>query len=132
MITTTSANLSTKNLKVFKDPFLQIVDYPTPTMETIIGEQVDAEKTLLEHYGSLKLQGSQEREITEEKLRSTQPPQLLSALNKKNQLMKIVVIQLAIVGEVQKKKITEFKMNYIFPVKNRPQLLRTLLLLGLS
>ena len=23
-----------KKLKVFKDPFLQIVDYPTPTMET--------------------------------------------------------------------------------------------------
>ena len=67
MITTTSTSPSTKKLKVFKDHFLQIVDYPTPTMETIIGEQVDTKKTLIEHYGSLKLQASQEREITEEK-----------------------------------------------------------------
>ena len=40
-ITTTTASPSTKKLKLFRDPFLQIVDYPTPTMETIIGEQVD-------------------------------------------------------------------------------------------
>ena len=111
MITTTSASPSTKKLKVFKDPFLQIVDYPTPTMETIIGEQVDTEKTLIENYVSLKLQESQEREITEEKFRSTQPPQLISALDKKIQMMKIVMIQQATVGEAQKKKITELKLN---------------------
>ena len=98
LVTTTSASPSAKKLKVFKDPFLQIVDYPTPTMETIVGEQVDTKKTLLEHYGFLKLQASQEREITEEKLRSTQPPQLISALEKKIQLMKIVVIQPTMVG----------------------------------
>jgi hypothetical protein len=55
MITTTSSGPSTNKLKVFKDPFLQIIDYPTPTMETIIGEHVDTKKTLLEHYVSLKL-----------------------------------------------------------------------------
>ena len=44
MITTTSASPTTKKLKLCKDPFLLIVDYPTPTMETIIGEQVDIEK----------------------------------------------------------------------------------------
>ena len=38
MVTTTYAGPSTKKLKVFKDPFLQIVDYPTPTMETIVRE----------------------------------------------------------------------------------------------
>ena len=54
MITSTTSP-SAKNLKLFKDPFLEIVDYPTPTMETTRGEQVDTEKTLLEHYGSLKL-----------------------------------------------------------------------------
>ena len=69
-------------------------------METIVGEQVETDKTLLEHYGSLKLQASQEREITEEKLRSSQPPQLISTLDKKSQLMKIAMIQLAMVGEV--------------------------------
>ena len=111
MITTTFASPSTKKLKVFKDHFLQIVDYPTPTMETIIGEQVDTEKTLIENYGSLKLQASREREITEEKLRSTQPPQLISALDGKSQMMKIVVIQPATVGDTQKKNIIEFKLN---------------------
>lgn len=105
MIATTTSP-TTKKLKLFKDPFLQIVDYPTPTMETVIGEQVDIEKTLIEHYGSLKMQASQEREITEEKFRSTQPPQLISALDKKSQMMKITVIQPTIVGDAQKKKIT--------------------------
>ena len=104
MITTTTSP-PTKKLKLFKDPFLQIVDYPTPTMETVIGEEVDTEKTLIEHYGSLKLQASQEREMTEEKLRSTQPPQLISALDKNSQMMKIVVIQPATVGDAQNKKI---------------------------
>ena len=61
---TSPTSSSGKKLKLFKDPFLQIVDYPTPTMETSRGEEVDTEKTLLEHYGSLKLQESQEREIT--------------------------------------------------------------------
>ena len=74
MITTTFASPLAKKLEVFKDPFLQIEDYPTPTMETVIGEQADTEKNLTEHYGSLKLQSSQEREITKEILRSTQPP----------------------------------------------------------
>ena len=80
-------------------------------METIIGEQVDIEKTLIEHYGFWKLQASQERDITKEKLRSTQPPQLISALDKKSKIMKIVVIQPTIIGDAQKKKISEFKLN---------------------
>ena len=88
LVTTTSARPSAKKLKVFKDPFLQIVDYQTPTMETVVGEHADIEQTLLEHYGSLKLQASQEREITKEKLRSTQPPQLIIALDKKIQFLK--------------------------------------------
>ena len=54
---------------------------------------------------------SQEREITEEILRSIQPPQLISALDKKSQMMKIVVIQPTTVGDVQNKKIIEFKLN---------------------
>ena len=44
MITTPSASPSAKKLEVYKDPFLQIVDYPTPTMETVIREKVDIEK----------------------------------------------------------------------------------------
>ena len=47
MITSTTSP-SAKKLKLFKDPFLQIVYYPTPTMETTIGEEVDTEKTLIE------------------------------------------------------------------------------------
>ena len=100
MITSTTSP-SAKKLKLFKDPFLQIVDYPTPIMETTIEEEVDTEKTLIEHYGSLKLQASQDREITEERLRSIQPPQLISALDKKRQMMKIVVIQPTTIEDVQ-------------------------------
>ena len=55
MVATTFVGPLAKKLKAFKDPFLQIFYYPNPTMETIVGEQVDIEKTLLEHYGSLKL-----------------------------------------------------------------------------
>jgi hypothetical protein len=66
---------------------------------------------LIEHYGSLKLQAIQGREITEDKLRSTQPSQLISALDKKSQMMKITVIQSTTVGDAQNKKIMEFKLN---------------------
>ena len=38
-------------------------------------------------------QARKEREITEDELRSTQSPQLVSALDKKSQLMKIATIQ---------------------------------------
>ena len=38
LVTITYASPSAKTLKVFKNPFLQIVDYPTPTMETVVGE----------------------------------------------------------------------------------------------
>ena len=82
-IITSTTSPSVKNPKLFKNAFLQVVEYPTPTMETTRGEEVDTEKTLLEHYGSLKLQASQEREITKERLRSTQPAQLINALDKK-------------------------------------------------
>ena len=51
----TSTSPSPKRLKVFKDPFLQIVNYPTPTMENAIGNKIDTEKNLMQHYSSLKL-----------------------------------------------------------------------------
>ena len=38
LLTTTFASPLAKKLKVFKDSFLQIVDYPTPTMETSVCE----------------------------------------------------------------------------------------------
>ena len=111
LATTTSTSPSPKKIRVFKDPFLQIVDYPTPIMETATGKKVDTEKTLTEYYSSLKLQASQETKITKEGLRSSQTPQLISALDKKSQMMKIVVIQPATVEEAQRKKIIEFKLN---------------------
>lgn len=58
----TSTGPSPKRLKVFKDPFLQIVDYPTPTMENAARKEIDTEKTLMQHYSSLKLQAIQERD----------------------------------------------------------------------
>ena len=80
-------------------------------MELTKGKEVDTEKTILEHYNSLKVQSSQERELTEKRLRSTQPPQLISALDKKIQLMKIAVIQPPSIVDPQNKKIIEFKLN---------------------
>lgn len=102
---------SAKKPKIFKDSFLQVVDYPTPTMESKKGKEVDTEKSILEHYSSLKVQASKERELTEEKLRSTQPPQLISALDKKIQMMKIAIIQPPSTRDLQNKKITKFKLN---------------------
>ena len=52
-----------------------------------------------------------EIEIVGDKLRSTQPPQFISALDKKSHLMKIVVIQPPVTGDPQGKKIIEFKLN---------------------
>ena len=79
----TSTSPSPKKLKVCNDPFLQIVDYPTPTMENDAGKKIDNEKTLIQHYSSLKLQAIQERYVIEEEVRSTQSPQLISALDRK-------------------------------------------------
>ena len=110
MITNTSSP-SAKKLKLFKDPFMQIVDYPTPTMEIEKGEEVDTKKRLIGNYGSLKLQESKERDMTEARLRSTQPPKLISALDKKSQMMKITILQPAAIGDVHNKKIIEFKLN---------------------
>lgn len=74
LTTIASTSASPKKLEVFKDPFLQIIDYPTPTIENVAGRKIDNEKTLIEHYSSLKLQATQEREVTEEGVRNTQPP----------------------------------------------------------
>lgn len=48
-----------KQPKIVKDSFWQVVEYPTPTMELTKGKEVDTEKTILEHYNSLKVQASQ-------------------------------------------------------------------------
>ena len=87
------------------------MEYPTPTMELEKGKEIDTKKTILEHYSSLKVQSNRKRESTKERLRSTQPPQLISALEKKSQMMKIAVIQLLGIGDPQNKKITEFNLN---------------------
>ena len=50
-----TSNPTTKKLKIVKDPFLQVVEYPTPTMELEEGKEIDTEKTILEHYSSLKV-----------------------------------------------------------------------------
>ena len=59
----------------------------------------------------MNVQDEKEREITKYELRITQPPQLVSALDKKSQLMKIAVIQPPIAGDPQTKKVIEFKHN---------------------
>ena len=82
-------------------------------MELTKGKEINTEKTILEHYNSLKVQAILERELTLERLRITQPPQLNSDLDKKSQLMKIVVIHPPGIGDPQNKKINEFNLNMI-------------------
>ena len=55
IVMTNPTSPSSKNTKLFNDAFLQVVEYPTPTMVTTKGEEVETEKALLEQYGSLKL-----------------------------------------------------------------------------
>jgi hypothetical protein len=71
-------------------------------MELEKGKEIDTDKTILEDYSYLKVQASKERDLTEEKLRSTQSPQLINVLDKKSQLMKIRVIQPPGIGDPQK------------------------------
>lgn len=111
MLITSTTSPSTMKPKIVKDSFLQVVEYPTPTMESTKGKEVDTEKYILEHYSYLKVHASQERELTEERLRCTQPPQLINALDKKSQMMKIEVIQPPSIEDLQNKKINKFKLN---------------------
>ena len=68
-------------------------------------------KSIVKHYNYLNVKARKEREIAEDRLRSIQPPQLISALDKKNHLMEIVVIQPPITSDPQRKMITDFKLN---------------------
>lgn len=61
ILTIITSSLTAKNTKIVKDPFLWVVEYPTLTMELMKGKQIDTEKTILEHYNSLKVQATKER-----------------------------------------------------------------------
>lgn len=52
-------------------------------------------------------------ENKEDKLKSIQPPQLISALDKESQLMNIAVIQPPMASDVPSEKAIEFKFNMI-------------------
>ena len=47
---------TSKKPKVVKEPFIQVVEYPTPTMETKKGKVINIEKAILEHYSYLNMQ----------------------------------------------------------------------------
>ena len=80
-------------------------------MQTEKGKTINTEKAILEHYNSLNMQAEKESITTQEQLRATQPQQLVTALDKKSQMMKVVVIQPPVRREIPNKKITEFKLN---------------------
>ena len=44
-----------KKPKLVKDPFLQVVEYPTPNMIVNEGKIVDTEKSIVEHYNYLNV-----------------------------------------------------------------------------
>ena len=80
-------------------------------MESPTRKKINTKTTIVQHYSSLKLWVSQERNVAKEEARDIQSPRLFSALDRKIQLMKIVVIQPAAIGEAQKKKVTELKLS---------------------
>ena len=63
-------------------------------------------KSIIQSYTEVK-----EKEIKKDKLKDTQSPQLISALDKYTQLMRIAVIQPPKEGEMLNENITEFKFN---------------------
>ena len=93
-----------------KEPSLHIVEHPTSNIIVAKGKLVNTQ-SIVEHYNYLNVQARKDRENKEDKLKSTQPPQLISALDKESQLMKIAVIQPPIAGDVQSEKVTEFKFS---------------------
>ena len=62
---------TSKKPRVVKDPFIQVVEYPTPAMETEKGKIINKEKVILEHYSSLNIEVEKERNTTQEQLRGT-------------------------------------------------------------
>lgn len=106
-----SKSSSLKKSKVTESPLLQVVNYPTPIMERSTRRKIDTERAIVQHYSSLKLQASQDSDVAEEEIRDDQSPQFISALDRRNQLMKIVVIQPTVDGEAQKRKVIEFKLG---------------------
>ena len=111
IIESNASDRKAKNPKLVKDPFLKVVEYPTPNIIVAKGKTIYTEKSVVEHYNYLNVKARKQRETAEDKLRSIQPPQLISALDKKNHLMEIVVIQPPITGDPQRKMIAEFKLN---------------------
>ena len=87
------------------------MEYPTSNTTVTKGKSVEAEKYIVEHYNYLNFQDRKERENKEDKLRRLQPTQLISALDKKNQSMKIATIQPSLVGDPSKERVIEFKLN---------------------
>ena len=55
---------TSKKPRAIKDPFIQVVEYSTPIMETEKGKVIDTEKAILEHYSSLNMQAKKERHTT--------------------------------------------------------------------
>ena len=49
ILTISTVSPSSKKPKIVKDPFLQVVEYPTPTMELTKGKEIYTEKTIFEH-----------------------------------------------------------------------------------
>lgn len=71
--------------KVSSEPFLQIVEYPSSNIIVTKGKSVEEYKSIVDHYNYLNFQAKKDRENKEDKLRILQPPQLISALDKRNQ-----------------------------------------------
>ena len=86
-----------KRPKLSKEHILQIVEHTQSMVNT---------QSIIQSYTDVK-----EKEIKLDKLMDTQSPQLISALEKDTQVMRIAIIQSQKAGDMLNEKITEFKFN---------------------
>ena len=87
-----------------------MVDHPTSKITVAKGKSVNTQ-SIVEHCNYLNGQARKDMENKEDKYKSIQPPQLISALDKESQLMNIVVIQPPKAGDASSERVTEFKFN---------------------
>ena len=87
------------------------MQHPTSNIIVTSGKVVGIEKYIMEHYSYLNFQASKEGETKEEKLRSPNLPCLINALDRKNQSMKIAVIEPTSAGGLSSENVIEFKLD---------------------
>ena len=78
-----------KRVKVLKQPPFSILEHSSPNIMMVKGE-VTSTQSIIDHYSELN---DQTKTNDQEQLRSTASPQLISALDREKQMLKVAIIQ---------------------------------------